>query len=540
MHGRQKNNYHKFDENTDDKPNLKDLLADVRFYSKKGYLDRAMSILNKLDIYYPNNSYVKFEMAKTFQAQEKPDEAEECFKELIASKSMNANTAMYELAKMYEKDNRLDEGRDMCNKLLSNDYNRDHVLIILGDIELRDRNYAMAKSCYTESAKTCDLGYTRLAALALNNGQTLRANNFQKFVDTDSHDATAYYYRNQVRLNISSSHYEEAKPYLGKLEQKLESHPTTSGAYFLIKSYVRIGDGEHAHQLYDKYRESLDNTDYGDMAIVYLANYDGDFKKETNALLNLTNNDSYFSSKGHHILGLIYKRINDFEKSEEQFKLGTQNNSFIDDANYLELIYLYLHQQRYDEIEQYLEQCLASHNRAVRIKAASVQLLLDQHKGNEINPENVRGYINNQIYSYNKDNALEHIKRHTNDNYTDMEKSCFKQSVDIKKLFESVGPELTKENLVDYDICDSYALKKHNIGMVGDKDVDYMVVCTIGGTKDIITMFPVASRNYNSRKVINDDEVEDTTENQNTITKPVEKAKTYSAIDKFNKRYGFK
>jgi len=65
-------------------------------------------------------------------------------------------------------------------------------------------------------------------------------------------------------------------------------------------------------------------------------------------------------------------------------------------------------------------------------------------------------------------------------------------------------------------------------------------------------MFPVASKNYNSKKVYDDDnneedvsidntkDVSDEKEEANMFHIEPEKVKTISAIDKFNKRWGLK
>jgi len=524
----------KYKDDNDEKISLKKGLLDLEYYHKNKNNEMARETLALLEHYYPNDTYVKFEVAKNHQMQGEYDEAESGFKELIDCNCINTLAAKYELARIYNKLGRFVEGRKLCQNLLSENYRKGNTLIILGDIEIRSGNYSLAKVCYEEASKNCDLGYSRLADLELNNGNINNAKALQLNVDNKRGISTRTC-RNQIRIAINTSHYQEARELVKTLEERLDGGFTESGVYFLVKTYIKLGSADRAHDIFNKYKDRLDGSEYKNMSAAELAFYDGNDKEEMDNLYEIIKKDGRFASTANHIMGLVFKRNNVPEKAEEYFKNGLNSGSYLDVNNYLELVYLYVHQGRFDEAREYLDYALNTHNSSVKKRAEKIEIYLDRLEDKFISPDRLQGYMNNQLFNYSKESALEHIKGHTKEDTSGREKTVFNDKVDIKKLYDQVYEEIKSMKPLDYDVCDTYILKKEDIGRIGIEQANYMAVSTITGTKDIITMFPVETYKYNTKDVFYDDQ---SIEDDNTLEK--EKPKTYSAIDKFNKRYGLK
>jgi predicted negative regulator of RcsB-dependent stress response len=533
---------HNYNKNRDYKikskglPDIRKEIGNAIYYAKKHQYEKEDIILTELERYYPNEPHVKFERAKYYQGINRLDLAESILKKLSDSNEENKYAAMYELAKIYSKTKRLDDSLARCNTLLVAKYRPEHVYIILGDIAYDQGNVDQARYYYQQASKDCDLGLTRLADLAIGNGRISRAVAMQEDINTDNITLGMNYYRNEIRIAMALSHYSDTTVPLRKMEECLNSHFNVPGLYFVVKTHVQLGHGEYAHELFDKYSSRLPDNEYKELALANLAYYDGKDKEELEHLFKVIQYNDHYISKAYDTIGQVFKRNKKYDEAQKYFIKALEVEKYRNDGSALELAYYYMHKGNMDEVEKYVNMALQSPNRKVSQRAQQFSILLAKRSGQKIDIDKVYGYLNKQIVSYDKEYALEHIKEHTWNSEADKEKTKFRSNIDIRELYDSVLKEINDDNIIDFDICDSHLIKKEHIGFVNDKEVDYMLVNTITGTKDIITMFPVASANYNMKKVFDDDEEE---EKEDTVVKK-EEPKKLSMIDKFNKRYGFK
>ena len=101
----------------------------------------------------------------------------------------------------------------------------------------------------------------------------------------------------------------------------------------------------------------------------------------------------------------------------------------------------------------------------------------------------------------------------------------FQNEEQIMQIFDSIGDLLTKDNAVYDSSYDKYIVRYNYVGINENNDnIHQLLVITLPGTKDIITMYPL---NGDESNII----VEE-------YDKPKEKkVKRLSQIEKFNKRY---
>lgn len=139
-------------------------------------------------------------------------------------------------------------------------------------------------------------------------------------------------------------------------------------------------------------------------------------------------------------------------------------------------------------------------------------------------------YFEKQVYSYDRELAINHIKDgHLDSNNGEGE---FSTGVDIEKLYDKVN-RFIKNNLNDgyllQVVSKSFYFYIPGIGKkVGNEEFDCLYVCTVVGTNEIITMFPVKKRKYASYLTL--DKIDN--KDMGKVKKRVK-----SGLERFNDRY---
>lgn len=130
-------------------------------------------------------------------------------------------------------------------------------------------------------------------------------------------------------------------------------------------------------------------------------------------------------------------------------------------------------------------------------------------------------YIANQIFAYSKERAIEHIKKHQQEE----SKERFAYDFNIESVYYYLRNILPLENKwLRNGMYNFYLIKYPNVGYSNDKRVDFLEVVTLIDSNDIITMYPeIAKEGYYHFAL------EEREEALNL--------KRVSQIDKFNKKY---
>lgn len=132
-------------------------------------------------------------------------------------------------------------------------------------------------------------------------------------------------------------------------------------------------------------------------------------------------------------------------------------------------------------------------------------------------------YFINQIFSYNKDKAIEHIKLHQNS----LEEVQFKSDFPIELIYDLLRQKLPNEyKYIKSGFTESYIVKYDANGYCDNRLVNFIEVITLQDSSEIITMYPY--ENKEKRKYIDITPKRE----ENTFTR-----KRMSQIDKFNQRY---
>lgn len=138
-------------------------------------------------------------------------------------------------------------------------------------------------------------------------------------------------------------------------------------------------------------------------------------------------------------------------------------------------------------------------------------------------------YNDLQIYDYDREKAIEHIRWHHITN-RETDKSLFNEDFNLEEAFDQIE-EYVKNNdgHVTQNIIETYYFYSPNCGIAAmDKSLtSYICVCTFVGTKDILTMYPVSK--------IKDRECIHLEERQ----KSNKKIKVRSGLERFKQKYNF-
>ena len=226
-------------------------------------------------------------------------------------------------------------------------------------------------------------------------------------------------------------------------------------------------------------------------------------------------------------LGKIELLKGNFEKADEYLKvIDIENdnvNSFYE-AFYLKVL-INFRLERYEDA-LYILDLIEENAERMELKEMQyeferIRLCISKKQNKEIDID-ANSYSQRQIKFYSKKDALRHIiSHHMGENVI----TKFQNEEQIMQIFDSIGDLLTKDNAVYDSSYDKYIVRYNYVGINENNDnIHQLLVITLPGTKDIITMYPL---NGDESNII----VEE-------YDKPKEKkVKRLSQIEKFNKRY---
>ena len=223
-----------------------------------------------------------------------------------------------------------------------------------------------------------------------------------------------------------------------------------------------------------------------------------------------------------------YRALKYFDEAISDLKY----NLNIDDSNYslTELFFLYYHLNRYEEAleiitDVYKRKCINCHSLLI------TEIIMKKQLGKKLNIKIGldSNYITRQVYDYNMDMALEHIKNHHIENN---ENICFfDKNIDLDYLFNLVKYNIKNENKVNTEeILEIHYIGISNVGYIKNDICNYIKVVVIPNTTDILNMYP--TNNIDCDYVYNIE-----CDYDKLFSKKEEKVKKMTQIDKFNKKY---
>lgn len=260
-----------------------------------------------------------------------------------------------------------------------------------------------------------------------------------------------------IKLLMNIGYVDEAKKYIDAYNSYNEKN-YINGLY-----YRRLGEYEKGIEFYEKLRfTDLETHMYEELATLY--HIKGDVDKEKECYLKIINTNL----KHQALVRLIRMAL-----------LNGDNN--VDEL--------------FKEFSSSKCHCNADLIQLKRCKAYYKYL------NGILKQKDLNGYLEYQLYSYNKDSAVDHIKaKHVYDGSL----YRFNKNTDINELFDYCTNHL--DVLVYRDISDLYLVKMpYNIGYLLDMETDLLEVYTIGGTKNILTIYPIPKvGKYNYDRISNE------------------------------------
>lgn len=435
-----------------------------------------------------NEDYKKFVHAKELIKNNKSEYALKLLEELFYENQKDINIK-FELAKLYYRGNfDINEARRLLTELLFTK-NKIYAKLELAILEKEQGNFEEARRLLTE------------------------------LVD-DEFDSFAKF--ELGRLEKELGNYEESRRILTELVIYENN----------IYAIIELALLEKNHGNFEEARRSLtelvnnENNTYAMLELSILEREQGNFDESRRYLTKL--NIDKKNENAMLELGRLESKIGNFEISRTILTKLVKNNNNVHAI--LELIYLDIKNMNFESAFQNLEKILAHKNKAKIFipELNKINIFLKYKLGIiKDDKDNFKfSYFYEQLFDYNEEKAIEHIKLHLYENDKKKLQFIFDQNINIEELYENIKPKINDINPYNSTLVDKYILSfDHNIGTCNNKETNCIEVVTFSNTKDIITMYPIFNelglnfKNKKAKKLIKTD-----------ISK--------TGIDKFNLKYG--
>ena len=406
-----------------------------------------------------------------------------------------ANNGLFEKAKELYKNRQFDDALFILEKINKEEPGIEDVEFTLARIKARNkRTTNEAKETFLKILKSGDQYVTasllELGIIEENNRNYAKARSyFNKIIKRENNPLA---YIQLAKLEITIRNYDKAIQLLENISKNLKEESKYQGTILLelAKANRRNGDIDKASEYINILKEKKLNID--DNWIMLEKSKIEQARNNINVAIEILNN--LLNTSIHEIV------------------LG-------------ELIKLYINYERYDLAYKYNCELLNIKNPRSRFNVTNIDIFLKYKLGitSEFNYENV--YYLKQVFLYSKEDAINHISQHLDENEEKIGQSIYCKDIDVEKLYDYALEKIKNLQPLQESMNDRYIIRCNRIvGMTMDKQpTDTIKIIVVPNTKDIITMYPIAAIN-------NKIEIE------NNYTSSKQKVRE-SQIDKFNRRY---
>lgn len=286
--------------------------------------------------------------------------------------------------------------------------------------------------------------------------------------------------------------------------------------------YICINSGHY--ELANEYKKYINNIPMNSIESVYakakVYALNGDFESAVKSSENIKSYKILITCVSWKI------KLKDYDGALKLLEKTIEDTGYISDrvtSSLLLLADLYIYYKQYDKAYQalntYAQQSINKNQMALDVGFT----FLASKTGMPY--ENVNEtYIIKQIKNYSYEEALKHISKHSLEDESKQQHTVFNPNINIYNLMQEVQSKLTKSNLDNVGAIDRYIIDYPNVSL--NQYVNKLIICTIGGTKNIIVCYPC--NDYNNSLLELDDEIE---------VESSPKVKRLSQIEKFNKKY---
>lgn len=303
---------------------------------------------------------------------------------------------------------------------------------------------------------------------------------------------------------IKQKKFEEAYTKLKKVRKKEPDNLVLK--YEFAKILIEINNLSRARRIF----RSLLNTYNDKFAILELGKLDvieGNYieaRKNFEFLIGTSKFDY-----GLLELGKLEVLEGNYDKAKENFEtILNIKNSINKGYSIQQLMMLSIKLKEYDEALIYLNK-LINFKENYEVKELEKYKFYIEYKLNKIkNYKGIKGYFYNQLISYNEKTALEHIKKHLKNDDKKPIHSVFNSDIDIVSLFYSMKDRIKNLEPVNFGLYDKYTFDMEQVvGNAMNIKTNYLNVTTICNTKNIISIYPILSKDGLKNKQLDNQKV---------------------------------
>lgn len=369
-------------------------------------------------------------------------------KDLKAMKSLlngypNDSTIKFEYAKMLIPQRKYEEAKQLFLELLDT-RNANYAMLELGKMECYTGNNEKAREYFNKLAESGD----KYAAFEL------------------------------ARLDIQEKKYYKAKKELKELlPYKVDGVMTELGRLEAI-----MGNIGEAKRIFKVMEEKIHDP-HGTLELGKLELSMGNFETARDIFSKLLKTKLYLSARIE--LGLVEAHSGNYKGAEKYFLelLDTPVNMLA----YRLLSLLYIKMQDYLKAYKIIKEALANgadiNPYVIMDVTKKLNVILDTDYNNIH-----YNYSMDQLLDYDDYLGLDHVMHRHGENPN----RDFNEDIDVPLLFNSIKRQLKPEYIIkSFNYNDLYVIDYPNAGKHGE---NYIKVVTLPNTKDIITMYPVATK----------------------------------------------
>lgn len=508
----------------------------IRHHTRECNYELALELINNILEVEPDNVYAIHELGRLNFRMGEFEEAKTQFQKLVNSNAKNKYYAMFELGKEAVRVKDYDLAKYYYECILNSEHkDKAHAIYGMAEVEFLLRDFNSAKKNYQKvvslKCETSEFAKIGLAKIEIIVGNVFQA---RKIINTIILEGKDKFFVNKVllekaKIEARDENYEQARKYFEKVISI-----KTSNYYFALFELARMELKTKNINDAKKYgKEIIKCPKFRSEGLFILSKVYHemlDFEKEKKYLNMLNKEDNVFSDARSYGLGELEIRDKNIEDGKRYFEEITDINSEYYVNAKIELIYIAIKEEKISDAlniyKKLLKECDLSDNKKF-VDILDVFLAVKTKK--TIASDRIYTYTEKQIANYNEEEALKHIKVHTDVKNT--HKSIFSSNIDINDLIIFCKNNLNETNLNSSKILDSYIIDYPNAGIKGNIIEDYIMVVTLPNSDKIITMYPIANK-FNSEL---ENEIEEIKVKK--LDKPI---KVVSQIDKFNQKYGIK
>lgn len=443
----------------------------VRFYKSKQY-SNAISIFERLYSLYPDDLYNKFYYGSSLlRINSNTALGVKILKEL-RNTSFN-DSSLLELADYFMKKNNFNQAEKYLNILIQDDTNK-YAIILYAKLKIKLKDYDTAKKFLLKGISLDD--ESRMFSLS-------ELANIEK--ELGNYDKAEYYL--SLLLNTDGKSFALCE--LGRLAGEL-------------------GDFEKAKDCFELI------LDYGD---TYLAKYElaklyyeyNSFELAEFYFNEVLNVDNYIAYSSYIYLGKIEKYRRNYDKAEYYFNLALSSNSRCKNIAYLELIYLYIKQEKYMEAYGLVDSLISINNVSVdkvsynNIRNVVFYLKYKLNLLSKEEMENTTYYFRKQLVNYDEFRTIDHISEHLDEIEEKRTHTLFYSNIDTMNLYYVCSELIKKMDPINSTFADIYVVTFDNpLGTIYNNPTNTIQIVTLANSKDIITIYPIVNKQIKRGNVL--------------------------------------